>query len=187
VDLSYRKRLLTVLLGIVVLAGGGLLFKQLLLPDSFGQYGPYRADAIEEQAQILPRHGTNESCFKCHEYEARGHKKGKHQTISCEFCHGPYADHVIAHESEYGNKGFKKSGTLPVKKEGEITTLCLRCHNTEIKARSEEVIKTVAMPEHLEKQNVKLTHNCNQCHHVHAPLRYIIQAKKITGMMEAGS
>jgi hypothetical protein len=85
VDLSYRKRLLTVLLGIVVLAGGGLLFKQLLLPDSFGQYGPYRADAIEEEAQILVRHGTNESCFKCHEYEAKVHKKGKHQTISCEF------------------------------------------------------------------------------------------------------
>ena len=43
-DLSYRLRLLIVLLSIGVLAGGGLFFKKLLTPDSFGVYGPYRAD-----------------------------------------------------------------------------------------------------------------------------------------------
>ncbi len=178
-NLSYRFRLLLVLLSIIVLAGGGLLFKALLVPDSFGVYGYYRTDAIAEAAVVPIRHGTNDSCFKCHSYEAKTHKKGHHKTISCEFCHGTWADHV--------DKG-KKIGALPVKKEKEITTLCLRCHNTEIKARSEEVIKTVAMPNHLKDQNVKLTHNCNQCHHVHAPLKYIIRAKQITGLVEeAGS
>ena len=176
--LSYRLRLLIVLLSIVVLAGGALLFKNILIPDSFGIYGYYRADAISEAALVPIRHWTNISCFKCHPYEAKIHKTGQHQTISCEFCHGTYADHV---ENE------KKIGTLPVKKEKEITTLCLKCHNTEIKARKEEVIKTIAMPNHLKDQNVKLTHNCNQCHHVHAPLKYIIRAKQITRMMEAGS
>ena len=177
-DLSYRLRLLIVLLSIGVLAGGGLFFKKLLIPDSFGVYGPYRADAITEAALVPIRHGTNKSCFKCHPYEAKIHKKGRHQTISCEFCHGTYADHVA---------DGKKIGTLPVKKEKEITTLCLRCHNTEIKARKEEVIKTIAMPNHLKDQTVKITHTCNQCHHVHAPLKYIIRAKQITGLMEAGS
>jgi len=169
-------RLLVVLLSLVVLAVVGLLVKQLLLPKSFGVYGYYRADAITESAAVPIRHGTNESCFDCHKYEAAIHKKGWHKTISCEFCHGTYADHV--------DKG-KKIAALPVKKDKEITTLCLRCHNTEITARSEEVIKTVAMPDHLEKQKVKLTHNCNQCHHVHAPLKYINRAKEITGLMEA--
>jgi len=178
VNISYRLRLLIVLLTIAVITGGGLLFKQLLLPDSFGEYGYYRADAIKEAALVPIRHGTNTSCFKCHPYEAKIHEKGRHQTISCEFCHGTYADHVA---------DGKKIGTLPVKKEKEITTLCLRCHNTEIKARKEEVIKTVAMPNHLKDQHVKITHNCNQCHHVHAPLKYIIRAKQITGLMEAGS
>ncbi len=174
---SYQMRLLLVLASIVVLAAGGLLFKKLLVPKSFGVYGPYRADAIEEEMLVPVRHGTNESCFDCHKYEAKTHKKGRHQTISCEFCHGTFADHV---------DNNKKIATLPVKKEKEITTLCLKCHNTEIKARSEEVIKTVAMPDHLKVQNVKLTHNCNQCHHVHAPLKYINRAKEITGLMEAG-
>jgi len=165
--------------GIVVLSGGGLLLKKSLLPDSFGVYGPYRADAIVEAALVPIRHGTNAPCFSCHPYEANIHKNGRHHSISCEFCHGTYADHV--------DENGKKFGTLPVKKGKEITTLCLRCHNTEIKARSEEVIKTVAMPDHLKKQVVKLTHVCNQCHHVHAPLKYIIRAKQITGLMEAGS
>lgn len=185
-DLDYRKRLLLVLAGIIVTVGIGLVLKQLLLPQSFGAYGHYRADAIEEQAKLPIRHGTNASCFQCHAWEANIHKKGKHQTISCEFCHGPYADHVAEQTTEDGVK-VQKSGTLPVKKDKEITTLCLRCHNTEIKARSVEVIKTVAMPAHLEDQHVKLTHNCNQCHHVHAPLKYITRAREITGLMEAGS
>ena len=175
--LSYRMRLILICIGIFVMTGVGFLFKNLLLPDSFGVYGPFRADAINEAAAVPIRHGTNDSCFKCHPFEAKIHKAGLHKTISCEFCHGPYADHVTRD---------KKTGLLPVKTGDQITTLCLRCHNTEIKARSEQVIKTVALPDHLKQQQVKLTHTCNQCHHVHAPLKYINRAKQITGLMEKG-
>ena len=175
--LSYRMRLMLICIGIAVMVVVGFLVKSLLVPESFGVYGPFRADAINEAAQVPIRHGTNDSCFKCHPYEARIHKAGLHKTISCEFCHGTYADHVT---------DGKKTGTLPVKTGEAISTLCLRCHNTEIMARSEEVIKTVALPDHLKHQQVKLTHTCNQCHHVHAPLKYINRAKQITGLMEKG-
>jgi len=40
------------------------------------------------------------------------------------------------------------------------------------------------MPEHLESQKVKVTHTCDQCHQVHAPLKYINRAKKIAGIKE---
>jgi hypothetical protein len=173
--LSYKMRLVAVVVVMGIAVAGGLFVKGLVKPASFGVYGHYRADAIEEETLIPIRHATNTSCYTCHPYEARIHKTGLHKTISCEFCHGPWADHVA---------GNKKIGTLPVKKNKEITTLCLRCHNTEIKARPHEVIKTVAMPEHLASQKVKLTHNCNQCHHVHAPLKYINRAKQITGLGE---
>jgi cytochrome c553 len=175
---NYEFRLIVVVATIVVATGIAFVVKAQLIPDSFGKYGHYRADAIDEETQRPIRHGTNTSCLKCHAYEAAIHLKGRHKTISCEFCHGTYADHI--------NNG-KKIGALPVKKDTEITTLCLRCHNTEIKARSQAVIKTVAMPEHLESQKVKVTHTCNQCHHVHAPLKYINRAKQITGLMEAES
>ncbi len=173
--LSYKMRLVVLVVGLCIMGGSGLLVKGLLVPKSFGVYGPYRADAIQEETELPIRHGTNVSCYSCHTYEAKNHRKGLHKTISCEFCHGPYADHV-------GDN--KKTGTLPVKTGKEITTLCLRCHNTEIKARSEQVIKTVAMPDHLKNQHVKLSHDCNQCHYVHAPLKYINRAKQITGLTE---
>lgn len=175
---NYEFRLIVVAATIIVATGMGFVVKAQLLPDSFGVYGHFRADAIDEAAQLPIRHGTNASCLTCHTYEAAIHLKGRHSTISCEFCHGTYADHV---------KEGKKIGALPVKKEKEITTLCLRCHNTEIKARSEQVIKTVAMPGHLQDQKVKITHTCNQCHHVHAPLKYIDRAKQITGLVEGKS
>ena len=172
---SYKMRLVLLVLGIGVATAGGLIIKSFLQPASFGVYGPFRADAIEEEAAMPIRHATNASCYACHPYEAKIHQVGKHKTISCEFCHGPWADHVA---------GNKKIGTLPVKKGKEITTLCLRCHNTAITARPHTVIKTVAIPEHLASQKVKLTHSCNQCHHVHAPLKYINRAKQITGLGE---
>ncbi len=169
---SHVKR---IIVGLIVVAVFGFTAKQLLKPKSFGIYGHYRADAIEEAAMVEVRHGTNASCLTCHRFEAGIHLSGKHQTISCEFCHGTYADHV---------KDGKKIGTLSVKKEKEIDTLCLRCHNRAIEARPGEVIKTVVMPAHLEEQKVKTTHHCNQCHHVHAPLQYINRAKRILGIQE---
>lgn len=169
-DLSYKMRLVVLAVGLCILAGSGLLVKGFLVPESFGVYGPYRADAITEEAALPIRHGTNTSCFSCHAHEANIHQAGLHKTISCEFCHGPYADHVADN---------KKTGTLPMKTGDEITTLCLRCHNTEIKARPEQVIKTVAMPDHLKDRQVKLSHNCSQCHHVHAPLKHILRADQI--------
>ncbi len=170
---SYNSHVKRIIVGLIVVVALGIAAKKLLIPKSFGIYGHYRADAIEEAATVEMRHGTNASCLSCHRFEAQIHLRGKHSTISCEFCHGPLADHV---------KDGKKIGTLPVKKEKEISTLCLRCHNRAIQARSDEVIKTVIMPAHLEEQKVKVTHQCNQCHHVHAPLQYINRAKRILGI-----
>lgn len=172
---TYNSHVVRIVLGLVVFAVVGGAGKYLLTPKSFGKYGHYRADAIEEEANREIRHWTNASCFPCHKYEADIHLKGRHKTISCEFCHGPYADHI---------KDGKKVGTLPVKRGEEIRVLCLRCHNRAIQARPKDVIKTVIMPEHLESQKVKVTHICNQCHNQHAPLKYINRAKEIVGMQE---
>lgn len=171
---SHVKR---VVAGLVVAAVLGFVGSRLLIPESFGVYGHYRADAIMEEADREIRHWTNASCLNCHKYEAGIHLAGMHHTISCEFCHGPYADHV---------KDGRKIGTLPVRRGEEIRVLCLRCHNRAIQARPGEVIKTVTLPEHLEKMNVKTTHTCAQCHHVHAPLKYIDRAKRMLGMREKG-
>jgi len=171
----YNSHVIRIVLILVMFAVVGFFGRMFFIPKSFGIYGHYRGDVIEEEANREVRYWTNASCFPCHPYESNIHLVGKHKTISCEFCHGPYGDHI---------KDAKKVGTLPVRKKEEIKVLCLRCHNKAIQARPQEVIKTVTMPAHLEDQKVKITHICNQCHHVHAPLRYINRAKKILGMLE---
>lgn len=106
---NYGLRLIVVGVVILIMAGAGFFLKGFLVPDSFGFYGSFRADAIMEEATQPMVHATSSSCFACHPYEAKIHKAGRHSTISCEFCHGTYADHVSEN---------KKIAALPVKKEG---------------------------------------------------------------------
>ncbi len=175
---NYNSHVWRVVFGLVVLLIGVILWFGVVknrVITSFGQYGHYRADAIDDEAQREIRFMTNAPCLSCHAYETRLHDNGRHKTISCEFCHGVLADHV---------KDNKKIGALPVKKREEIKVLCLRCHNKAIQARPKDVIKTVVMPDHLRDQKVKETHICNQCHLVHAPFYYIDHANRILGIQE---
>jgi len=164
---SHVKR---IIVGLLVLAVFGFASKLIFAPATFGDLGHYRAKAILEEANLEPRLMTNESCLTCHQHEKRKHLKGTHKTVSCEFCHGAYFDHIL---------DDKKIGTLDVKKGEEIRVLCLRCHNKEIQARPTDKIKTVALPQHLEEKRVRTTHTCDQCHYVHAPLEYVNLAKKM--------
>jgi hypothetical protein len=77
-----KSHVIRIALGLLLFAVVGGVGKYLLTPESFGQYGHYRADAIEEEANRDIRHWTNASCFSCHEYEADIHLKGRHKTIS---------------------------------------------------------------------------------------------------------
>ena len=173
---KYNTHVKRIVLLLVIVAVVGFIAKKIFTPSSFGKYGFYRADAILEEVNRPIRHGTNDSCLRCHPHERELHLKGKHSTISCEFCHGVYADHI---------KDGKYAGKLPIKRNKEITILCLRCHNKAIQARPHKVIKTVEMPKHLKDKGVRTDHTCNQCHYVHAPLLYINQAKMMLGLQEA--
>ena len=160
----------------LILILGGILAvvaRDWFLPDTMGQYGHYRGSDIEDQKNIEVRNHTNESCYECHRPIRLIHKAGVHKTVSCEFCHGPYADHI--QDGKYVEK-------LPVKREMEIKILCLRCHNKVIRARPEDSIKMVAMPHHLEEKKVGTDHNCNQCHMVHDPLLWIKASREMMGL-----
>jgi len=178
---THAKRIVIGLLVLIVL---GATVRALLVPKGFGNHGSlfykfYRKGAIDDELAREPRHLTNFSCKSCHAWEYELQVNSKHRSLSCEFCHGPWADHV--------NSEGKVIGYLPNPKGGEaIRALCLRCHNRAIHARPKnpEVIKTVFYPDHLKKQKVKETHSCDQCHLVHAPLKYIKQADEFFAGLE---
>ena len=172
---SHNAHVKRLVLFFVIAAVLGLVVKMIATPRSFGKYGHYRGDAVMDEREREVRHMTNDSCLDCHPYIKEMHLGGIHKTVSCEFCHGPYADHV---------KDGKKIAALPVKHDEEIKALCLRCHNQIIRARPKESIKMISMPQHLEDQHVRPDHVCDQCHNVHAPMMYVKAAREIIGLQQ---
>lgn len=171
----YATHLIFITILLVAIAAIVILSRALFLPDSFKKYGHYRADAIADEMALPIRNQTNEACLVCHEHEKMLHLAGVHRTVSCEFCHGPNGMHVAE---------GKIIGKMPKKQGEEIKTLCLRCHNVIIRARPKEQIKMVSMPDHLREKHVQETHNCNQCHLVHAPLKWIKEAREMMGLTQ---
>jgi len=109
-----------ILLILIIVGVVGVAVRAMVLPKSFGEYGHYRGTAVEDEINRPIRNGTNASCMACHPYIREMHMEGIHKTVSCEFCHGPIADHV---------SDGKVIANLPKKQGKDIKILCLRCHN----------------------------------------------------------
>lgn len=126
-----------------------IIVRRLLVPDSFGQFGYYRGDALEEIADQELVYATKESCIQCHSDIAEMLEMDMHSELSCVICHGPGLKHTLDPEKEeveiHKDRGF-----------------CGRCHS-ENPARSTNMIFQVNIHEHhMERKN------CIDCHNPHA-------------------
>jgi len=136
---------LVVLLAIGVSAF--LLIRAAVVPAGFGQYGHFRAGALEEvRAKAIVFAGRN-ACESCHPEQVEAKQKGKHAVMSCEACHGPQAKH--ADDPSLTPK-------LP-----DVTGLCIRCHEAS-SARPKKFPQVIAK-EHAGAEA------CNSCHKPHTP------------------
>ncbi len=148
-------RILFVLLVLVVVVVVG---RTLLVPKSYGMYGPYRFDNVAEQARARPPlHGGAASCGDCHDDRAKKVAGGVHASVSCEICHGPLGLHV-------------KDGDVVAKMAIDRSfTLCARCHR-KIDGRPEK-FPQVVLEQHVRQQGpVKLEGKvCLECHDPHSP------------------
>ena len=68
----------------------------LLVPESFGEYGHYRADAVADNASKEINYAGYGACLDCHEDIFEQKENSNHDKVSCEACHGPAAKHVDA-------------------------------------------------------------------------------------------
>lgn len=75
---------------------GLILIRYLLVPPTFGKYGHYRANAVDDVAALPIVYAGVEVCRDCHDdiYELK--MNSNHRGVSCEVCHGPAAGHVEA-------------------------------------------------------------------------------------------
>ena len=129
----------------VVIVGVYLTARFFLTPPTFGQYGWYRGQALEEIASHPPLFAGKQSCDgECHSKPMEDLTKGAHKTLSCEGCHGPNSAHVADRQ---------------IKVTTQVS--CLRCHEAD-PARS-AWIRQIESREHYAGDR------CTECHQPHQP------------------
>ena len=143
------------ILALLVIVGFTVV-RFLALPESWGKYGHYRADAVAEEMAKEPVYQGAEACKKCHGPRHEEWSAGKHGVVNCENCHGQAKEHVA--------KPGKK--TISVDRSMD---LCLRCHR-KLPERPHDFTEIphpqIDPQEHLKgKGNLK----CFNCHKPHHP------------------
>lgn len=84
--------ILIFLIGIAALIGA----RVLLIPESFGKYGHYRADAVDEIMAQPMMYAGSALCYDCHDDLVDLKGQSLHKNVTCEVCHGPAAEHIEA-------------------------------------------------------------------------------------------
>jgi hypothetical protein len=129
------------------------------------------ASGVSRSGKALP----NESCLQCHPNIPGIQSQGVHASLSCAECHDTPESHV---------KENVVVGKMQVVRGNGISVLCLTCHDEGNRSGSKAHIRKVAMPQHLTEKKVRPGSACNQCHHVHSPLKWVYEARDIVGLPE---
>lgn len=82
-DYSHIIRVFLLLAAALIIVG---VARQLLIPSSYGKYGPYRGDHLSEEMSSAPVIKDDEYCLECHEKEW-DMLDGRHADVPCSNCH----------------------------------------------------------------------------------------------------
>jgi hypothetical protein len=138
---------LLVLFGLVI--AGLVVVRILMVPPSFGKYGHYRADAVNDIRKLPESYAGYRVCADCHTDIFDLKQASSHRGLSCEVCHGAASEHAAAPED--------KKPIVPKGRE-----LCTLCHGYNESRPS-------GFP-----QIISTTHNpgkaCMACHNPHSPM-----------------
>jgi len=84
-------RLLLLAVGIV---SAYFVARYFLTPTSFGEYGWYRGNALQELREHEVVFAGKKACDECHSDQIQKLSKFEHKSLSCEGCHGPLQAHT---------------------------------------------------------------------------------------------
>ena len=137
-------------MGGLLLAGVVAFFalRGILVPKDFGEYGHYRAGALDDNRARQIVYAGQKACTDCHTEVVEARKGSRHATIGCESCHGPLAKHAAEPAAEKPRRPDAK-------------TVCLVCH-------LENTAKPVKFPQVNPKDHGDAK-PCNECHKPHHP------------------
>ncbi len=162
------RAILSIVFVIVLYVVGRVLIVQFLYP-TFGEYGPYRGEALREEIALEVRHGSGQSsCGPCHRDKVADFQEKAHASINCETCHAPLITHVQFDDVEIfltNPDNFKRTGQMEIQ---QARDLCIRCHESQ-PAKPED-FPQVDIVDHLKEMEVENSADvCLGCHDPHAP------------------
>lgn len=143
---------------LAVFAAAGLfylLLRSVLIPESFGRDGHYRATAVDEIVAQEPLYQGPGSCAECHEKQVKQVQGEIHKTVSCELCHGPARGHLTQGE-----------GRVPLEV-NRTRQLCLGCH-ARVVGRP-DTFPQIDVPTHQRENEFDEETTCVECHEGHEP------------------
>lgn len=132
----------------IILAAIFISGRKLLIPKTFGEYGHYRAAAVDLNMNVPLSYAGQQVCGECHEEVVAVKRNYPHRHIACESCHGP----ALAHSETSGEQ------ELIVPKEREF---CIRCHDY-------NPSRPKGFPQ-IDAQTHNPAKPCQECHHAHSP------------------
>ena len=94
-----------------------VLLRDQFVPESFGDLGHYRANAITEIEALDHQYAGADVCTDCHDEQDELKRSSYHRGLACETCHGAAAKHAYADDPE------EMTPLLPTSREA-----CLQCH-----------------------------------------------------------
>ena len=71
-----------------------VLARRFLIPDTFGEFGHYRAAAVDTVIAHPKKYAGQQECALCHSEIAEIRLASNHRGVACESCHGPGAAHA---------------------------------------------------------------------------------------------
>lgn len=107
------QQLLRLVLVFVLLAAALVAARTYLVPETFGELGHYRAAAVDANASQPLQYAGREVCGICHTEQAEIFLVARHQSLSCEVCHGAAAAHVDS-PSEFKPPAPRERGYCPL-------------------------------------------------------------------------
>ena len=137
-----------------------LLFRAFMIPHSFGDFGFFRGDNVQEQMDPPITFAPKETCADCHPDVAQKHSGGQHQPVQCQNCHEPLSVHVNLETGDFLD-------AMPIDRS---TKLCLRCHRQLPSRRSD--FPQIDLEKHLPTDRMQNPEACVTCHNPHSPFEF---------------
>ncbi|MEZ6061361.1 MAG: hypothetical protein R3C19_13535 [Planctomycetaceae bacterium] len=177
---SRDARHLRILAVLIVAAGAGALFvRSQIVPPAFGERGPYRAAALEENAAFPSVLQADAKCLSCHAEVQEERAESPHQAVLCMHCHGNGRQHMAdaalaAEDPDHAIPPAEEwDGDFLTKADLFIThdrATCLSCHMSVVGMPSN--FRSINVAEHLEEQgaeDIESSSVCFECHTGHSP------------------